>query len=114
MGPDVVCQPVIDRPELQVHGFHGPKGLLDVAQGFVPGHDFLSRELFRGDVGLDDVEAVQRGFVSDGVCVAPTIFAYVEGFYNRRRRHSALGYLSPAEFERKWELNQPMPEQWVA
>lgn len=28
------------------------------------------------------------------------IFRYVEGFYNRRRRHSALGYLSPDEYEK--------------
>ncbi|HET7479759.1 MAG TPA: integrase core domain-containing protein [Rubrobacteraceae bacterium] len=27
------------------------------------------------------------------------IFEYVEGFYDRKRRHSALGYLSPAEYE---------------
>ncbi len=28
------------------------------------------------------------------------IFEYIEGFYNPRRRHSSLGYLSPAEYER--------------
>ena len=28
------------------------------------------------------------------------IFEYLEAFYNRVRRHSALGFLSPAEFER--------------
>ncbi|HYI01829.1 IS3 family transposase, partial [Hyalangium sp.] len=28
------------------------------------------------------------------------IFEYIEVFYNRRRRHSSLGYLSPLEYER--------------
>jgi len=27
------------------------------------------------------------------------VFDYVEAFYNRRRRHSTLGMLSPAQFE---------------
>ncbi len=27
------------------------------------------------------------------------IFEYVEGFYNTRRKHPALGHLSPSEYE---------------
>jgi transposase InsO family protein len=30
-----------------------------------------------------------------------SIFEYIEAFYNPKRRHSALGYLSPAEFEKR-------------
>lgn len=36
------------------------------------------------------IEAVRSG-----------IFEYIEIFYNRKRRHSALGHISPAEFERR-------------
>jgi putative transposase len=33
------------------------------------------------------------------------VFDYLEGWYNPHRRHSALGYLSPVEFERRgWKV----------
>ncbi len=31
-------------------------------------------------------------------------FSYIEGYYNRARRHSALGYKTPDEFERERDL----------
>jgi putative transposase len=34
------------------------------------------------------------------------VFKYIEMFYNPTRRHSALGYLSPIEYERRHEAGQ--------
>ncbi|WP_083696457.1 integrase core domain-containing protein [Microbacterium sp. RURRCA19A] len=31
--------------------------------------------------------------------LASAMFEWIEGFYNPRRRHSALDYLSPADYE---------------
>jgi putative transposase len=36
-----------------------------------------------------------------------SIFEYIESFYNRVRLHSSLGFLSPAEFERRHNTNHP-------
>jgi len=34
------------------------------------------------------------------------LFDYIEVFYNQERRHSTLGYLSPAQFERAARMEQ--------
>jgi putative transposase len=47
------------------------------------------------------VECVYRQSYQTRQQARQSIFQYIESFYNTRRRHSALGYLSPAEFERR-------------
>ena len=43
------------------------------------------------------------------------VFEYIEGWYNPRRRHSTLGYLSPIEFERQHtELARPALEDSIS
>jgi transposase InsO family protein len=44
-------------------------------------------------------EEVHRNDYSTPEQAAAAIFSYIEIFYNRQRRHSALGYLSPEAFE---------------
>jgi putative transposase len=34
------------------------------------------------------------------------VFEYIEGFYNRTRRHSTLGYISPLQYLQKWHENE--------
>jgi putative transposase len=36
------------------------------------------------------------------------LFDYIEVFYNRRRRHSALCYKSPAQYHAAWLLEQKL------
>jgi transposase InsO family protein len=44
-------------------------------------------------------EVLEGGVFRDAVEARLETFTYIEGYYNRVRRHSALGYLSPAEYE---------------
>ena len=50
-------------------------------------------------------ELVHRTHFESRAQAASAIFDYIEVFYNRERLHSALGYLSPAEFEKQSNLN---------
>ncbi|MDQ3450182.1 MAG: integrase core domain-containing protein, partial [Actinomycetota bacterium] len=44
-------------------------------------------------------ELLDRQSWASRVELAAAIFDWIEGWYNPRRRHSSLGYLSPAQFE---------------
>ena len=49
----------------------------------------------------------KKAVLENGTSAQPraSVFEYIEAFYNRVRRHSALGYVAPAEYERTH--NQP-------
>ena len=38
------------------------------------------------------------------------VFAFIEGFYNPRRRHSSIGYLSPIDYERWHQAAAVVPD----
>lgn len=78
-----------------IHGFRqsmsGKGNCYDNAQA----ESFFSRfkaELVEGGI----FESIEQG--------RSEIFSYNEGYYNRIRRHSSLGYLSPIEFEKQLKI----------
>ena len=46
-------------------------------------------------------ELVEGGVFEDVAQANSETFSYIEGYYNRIRRHSGLGYVSPLEFEKE-------------
>lgn len=59
-------------------------------------YDNAVRESFWGTL---KTEHVYRRKFTTREAAKTSIFLWIEGWYNRRRRHSALGYVSPAAFE---------------
>ncbi len=47
-----------------------------------------------------ECELLDRTRLSTHAAARVAVFEFIEGWYNTRRRHSALGYRSPLEFER--------------
>jgi len=58
-------------------------------------YDNAMKESFWGRL---KIECADRPF-SSRAAARKSVFEYIELWYNRQRRHSALGYLSPAQFE---------------
>jgi len=54
-------------------------------------------------------ELLEDGAFDDLEQARSETFAYIDGYYNRTRRHSALGYLSPENFERAFDQRTGAP-----
>lgn len=60
-------------------------------------------------------ELVEDGIFESVEQARSETFSYIEGYYNRIRRHSSLGYLSPLEFEKQLKIkNQRSRESFVS
>jgi len=55
----------------------------------------------RVEASREDAERVHHRLYATRAEARRDLFGYIEGFYNPRRLHSALGYISPAEMERR-------------
>ena len=61
-------------------------------------------------------ELLDGGVFEDVSQARSETFSYIEGYYNRVRRHSALGYKTPDEFERdiNFKKKGPSSESFVS
>ena len=59
---------------------------------------------WRRELARSKTELLAEGDRETRQKVKAAIFAYIETFYNRQRRHSALNYLAPDEFERRYHV----------
>ena len=61
--------------------------------------DALDNAMCESLLGTMKIEKLNRHSWRSVDDVRAGVFAWIESWYNRRRRHSSLGYLSPLEFE---------------
>lgn len=77
----------------------------------------MARPANRGHIAWDNavveafwgrlqVEVLNRQRWNTRLELASAIFEWIEGFYNRRRRHSALDWASPIEFENNYQQSR--------
>jgi len=87
--------------------FHSDRGM----QYACGKHGFIQSMCRKGDCwdnavaesffGIMKTELIYHEKYAGHHATLHSIFEYIEVFYNRQRRHSALGYLSPFEYEKQ-------------
>lgn len=65
--------------------------------------DALDNALIEAFLATLKTELIERVDIDDFAEGQRLVFEFIEGWYNPHRRHSALGYLSPIDYERRYE-----------
>ena len=95
---DCKCREKSVRPalDLPTNGGHGVKGVYSPLEVHADCWDNAPMESFFASLKKELVHDADFATRAEA-CAA--IFEYIEVFYNGQRRHSSLGYVSPAEYE---------------
>ena len=75
--------------------------------------DLWDNAVMESFFGVLETEWIDNGYAT-AAQAQMEIFKHIETFHNPTRRHSALGYLSPAEYERLYGAGQLTPRQEAA
>lgn len=67
--------------------------------------DLYDNALMEGRIGTLKTQCVDHVFPARQAAQSE-VFRYLEGWYKRRRPHSALGYLSPEQFEQQFHQDK--------
>ena len=82
-----------------------PEPVLGPASGPDPGDNAMAESFFASL----ECELLDRRKLSSQAEARMACFSYIEGFYNPRRLHSALGYRSPISYEEQHSPPQAQP-----
>ena len=74
-----------------------------MAQGWPPFRSLQIPRATESFFATLECELLDRNTFKTHAEAKRAVFAFIEGFYNPRRRHSSLGYVSPADYERAYE-----------
>ena len=80
-------------------GQHCQEAGIDLSMGSIG--DCYDNAIAESFFATLECELLERSTFRTHADARTALFEFIEGFYNTHRRHSALGYLAPAEFERQ-------------
>jgi transposase InsO family protein len=113
-GREGLLKYILRPPIAQERVTQGPDGLVRIAlkRPFAePQGQLLDNAVAESFFATLKTELVYLRRFATKAEAREAIFEFIETFYNRERRHSTLGFLSPVEFERRFDQEKRVEEE---